>query len=55
MREAPRRARHRAIPSGPLSEDGLDAPMPGSLLVLLSRLHRSESGAETIRIAEGSE
>ncbi|AWN40399.1 hypothetical protein U8607_06155 [Methylobacterium durans] len=36
----PRPGRRR---SRSLGGDGLDTPMPGQLLVLLSRLHRSET------------
>lgn len=36
----PRHGRRRVQAMG---TEGLDAPMPGQLLVLLSRLHRSET------------
>lgn len=40
----PRASRRKAATrASPLSKDALDVPVPGSLLVLLSRLHRSES------------
>lgn len=47
--EAARRGRYRVRDGGSLGQDGLDVPLPGSLLVLLSRLHRSEGGPRAPR------
>jgi hypothetical protein len=43
VRREPRSDRRRATNADILASDTLEAPLPGSLLVLLSRLHRAET------------
>lgn len=43
VRREPRPDRRRATNADILASDTLDSPLPGSLLVLLSRLHRVET------------
>jgi hypothetical protein len=43
VKREPRPDRRRAASSDILAPDSLEAPLPGSLLVLLSRLHRAEA------------
>lgn len=42
VKRPPRLDRQRAAASDILAPDTLEAPLPGPLLVLLSRLHRAE-------------
>lgn len=42
VKREPRSDRRRAAPVDLLAPESLEAPLPGSLLVLLSRLHRAE-------------
>ncbi|MBB2964026.1 hypothetical protein [Methylobacterium sp. R2-1] len=42
VKREPRPDRRRAASADILAPDTLEAPLPGSLLVLLSRLHRAE-------------
>ncbi|BAU93566.1 hypothetical protein MPPM_4961 [Methylorubrum populi] len=43
VKREPRLDRRRAASTDILAPDSLEAPLPGSLLVLLSRLHRAEA------------
>ncbi|WP_342148195.1 hypothetical protein [Methylorubrum sp. SB2] len=49
VKQEPRSARRRAQRAPLLDAGALEAPLPGPLLVLLSRLHRAEArpGKET--------
>jgi hypothetical protein len=42
VKREPRPDHRRATRADILARDALEAPLPGSLLVLLSRLHRAE-------------
>ncbi|MEH3120082.1 MAG: hypothetical protein PGN25_21465 [Methylorubrum populi] len=53
VKREPRPDRRRAVASHILAPDTLEAPLPGPLLVLLSRLHRAEAkpGRESDSVA----